>query len=103
MFDIWWGDINLGIWVPVLSGFILLPLQVLLCLRVKSWFLRLFPVGFLGVSGGWFFFLYLYVPGWDSLGYGIFAIGAAIMLFMCALGWGIWGLSLWHRKRHEKG
>lgn len=102
MFDIWWGDINLAVLVPVLSSFILLPVQLLLCFKVESLFFRLFPIGFLGVSGGWFFFLYLNVTGWDGLGYGVFAIGAAFLMFVCALGWGIWGLYLWRRKRHEK-
>lgn len=102
MFDIWWGDINLGILIPVLSIFVLLPLQLLLCFKVRSLFVRLFPMGFLGVSGAWFFFLSVSIPGWDSLGYTIFAIDAAFMLFVCAVGWGIWGLCLWWRKRHEK-
>lgn len=99
MFDLWWGDINLGIAIPVVSVPFLLSLQLLLCFKVESLFVRLFPMGLLAAAGGWFYILGITIPGWDSLGYTILAIAAGFMLLVCALGWGIWALCLWHRKR----
>ena len=100
--DVWWGEINLTVLLPVVVAPLLLLFQLLLCFKVKSLFVRMFPVGFLGVVCSWFVGLSLYVPGWDSLGYTILAIANGFMLFVCALGWGIWGLWLWNRKRRKQ-
>lgn len=101
MFDLWWGDINLAVWVPVISAPLLLSLQLLLCFKVKSLFVRLFPAGLFAAAGGWFFILSVTIPGWDSLGYTILAIAAGFLLFVCVLGWTIWGLSQWCKKRKK--
>lgn len=103
MFDIWWGDVNLAVLIPIISVPFLLSLQLLLCFKIESLFVRLFPSGFLAVAGTWWFFLGMTIPGWDSLGYTILAIAAGFMLFVCALGWGIWALCLWHRKQKTQG
>lgn len=99
--DVWWGGINLTILLPVLFAPLLLSLQLLLCFKVESLFVRLLPVGLLAAAGGWFCILAVTIPGWDSLGYTILAIAAAFMLFVCGLGWGVWGLWRWRRKRYE--
>lgn len=101
--DVWWGGINLTILLPVLFAPLLLSLQLLLCFKVNSLFVRLFPVGLFAAAGGWFLVLGTTIPGWDSLGYTILAIAAGFMLFVCGLGWGIWGLCLWHGKRKTQG
>ena len=95
MFDIWWGDINLGIAVPLVSTPFLLLFQLLLCFKVKSLFVRLFPMGLIAAACGWFCILALNDYGWDGLGYTILAIAAGFMLLVCALGWGIWALCRW--------
>ena len=99
MFDMWWGDFNLAFAVPLVSAPLLLSLQLLLCFKVKSLFVRLFPMGLLAAAGGWFCILGITIPGWDSLGYTILAIAAGFMLLVCGLGWGIWAICLWCRKR----
>lgn len=103
MFDIWWGDVNLGIVVPLVSVPFLLSLQLLLCFKVKSLFVRLFPMGLLATTCGWFCILALNDYGWVGLGYTILAIAAGFMLFVCALGWGVWALCLWYGKRKAQG
>lgn len=102
MFDTWWGDINLGVVVPLVSAPFLLSLQLLLCFKVESLFVRLFPAGLLAAAGGWFYILGITIPGWDSLGYTILAIAAGFMLCVCALGWGIWALCLRRKKRQQQ-
>lgn len=99
MFDIWWGDVNLTVLVLAASVLFLLPLQLLLCFKAESLFVRLFPVGLLAVVGVWFLFLFYAVPGWDGLGYIIFAIYAAFMVIVCGLGWGVWAIFRYHKKR----
>ena len=80
MFDIWWGEVNLTVLVLVASVLFLLPIQLLLCFKVKSLFARLFPVGLLAVAGGWFLLLFYAIPGWDGLGYIILTIYATFMV-----------------------
>ncbi len=99
MFDIWWGNINLGIVVPLVSAPFLLSLQLLLCFKAESLFVRLLPAGLIASVCGWFCILAFNDYGWDGLGYTILAIAAGFMLFVCALGWGVWALCLWRRKR----
>lgn len=102
MFDIWWGEVNLTVLVLVLSVLFLMPLQIWLCFKVKSLFVRLFPVGLLTVAGGWFLTLFYTIPGWDGLGYILFAVYAAFMIVACGVGWGMWALWRWRKKRNEK-
>lgn len=79
-----------------------LPIQLFLCLKVKSLFLRTLPVIVLGAVGGMFFLLSLDDPGLYGLGYMVLGIYAAMMLIGCALGWGVWALWLWHGKRRKQ-
>ena len=44
MFDVWPGEFDLTTLTPLLSVFRLLPLQLLLCFKVRSLILRLLPV-----------------------------------------------------------
>ena len=103
MFDMWWGDFNLLFAVPLVSAPFLLSLQLLLCFKVESLFVRLFPMGLLAAAGGWFCILALNDYGWDGLGYTILAIAVGFMLLVCAFGWGIWAVCLWCRKRKAQG
>lgn len=103
MFDIWWGDVNLAVAVPLVSVPFLLSLQLLLCFKVKSLFVRLFPAGLLAAICGWFCVLAINDYGWDGLGYTVLAIAVGFMLSVCALGWGMWAICLWCGKRNGEG
>lgn len=99
MFDIWYGGIELTTLTLILSVLLLFPFQIFLCFKVKSLFLRLLPVMLLGAACGWFLILSFAIGGWDSLGYTVLAIFSGFMLLTSAIGWGVWALCLWHRKK----
>ena len=100
MFDIWLGDTELTTFVLVFSIVILLPVQLLLCFRVKRTVLRLLPSILLSVATLFFIVRAIAATGWDGLGYIFLAVFTGFMLLMCGFGWGIWWLI--HRKKHRK-
>ena len=71
MFDVWMGNVELTTVTLFLSATVLLPLQLLLCFKVKSKLVRLVPV------------CLLVLPT---------ALFAGFMLLICGVGWGIWGM-----------
>lgn len=89
MFDIWYGDVEVTTCVMIFCAILLFPIQLFLCFKVKSLFLRLIPVSILGSVFVWFLLLSLCVPGWDGLGYVVLTIYAGAMLAACALGWAV--------------
>ena len=58
MFDIWMGDIELTTAVLVFSIIVLLPIQLLLCFRIKSKVIRLLPIILLSIPTLIFIFMY---------------------------------------------
>ncbi len=102
MFDIWFNNVEVTNIIMVLCAVLLLPVQLFLCFKIKSLFLRLLPVTTLGAVGGWFLILSICVSGWDGLGYTVLAIYAAMMLFACVLGWAVWGICMWRGKRRKQ-
>lgn len=92
MFDIWIGEINATVLILILSLVIVLPVQLLLCFKVRSRMVRLAPViGFL-LLGEICLLMDLAASGWDGLGYIICAIYAAFMMLICGIGWAIWAV-----------
>ena len=102
MFDVWHGEIELTTLVWIVSLVILLPVQLLLCFKVKSCAIRRLPAVMLAVLTGAFIILAISVPGWDGLGYVFLAIFAGFMLFTCEIGWGIWVIANRRRKRNNQ-
>jgi len=100
MFDIYF-EVALTTLTLIVSAAFLLSIQLFLCFKIQSLFLRLLPVTILGVVGGWFLILSLCISGWDGLGYTVLAIYAGLMLFGCALGWGMWWIYSVRRKRKQ--
>ena len=98
MFDIYLGEIELTMLIVVFSVAVLLPVQLLLCFKVKSRFARLAPAVVLLALAAVFVMLWLSTPGWDGLGYAILAAFGGFMAFVCGLGWGIWALVCRMRK-----
>ena len=102
MFDAWTGDIeltNLVFWFSVL---IFLPIQLVLCFKAKRRVFRLLPVTLLSAATLFFVAQAAASTGWDSLGYAIFGIFTALMLLMCGIGWGIWAVVNFLKKRKDK-
>lgn len=99
MFNIWFGDIELTTLTIIISIGILLPVQLLLCFKVKNLAVRLTPIIILSVLLAVFIVLWLSTPGWGGLFYAFFAIFAGFMIFMCGIGWIIWAA---HRKKRSR-
>ena len=93
MFDVWMGDIELTTAVLIFSIVVLLPIQILLCFKVKSRAIRLLPVILLSIPTIIFVMMSVVITGWDGLGYIFLAIFTGFMLLMCGVGWGIWAIS----------
>ena len=100
MFDIWWGTVELTTLILIISVVVLMPLQVLICFKVKSLNVRLLPVICLSIVSVALVLAGLMAQGWDGLGYAILAAFTGFMLFMCGIGWGIWGIVRYIKKRN---
>ncbi|MBQ7920085.1 MAG: hypothetical protein IJ324_09125 [Lachnospiraceae bacterium] len=92
MFDVWYGDVELTTLTLIMGIVLLLPIQLLLCFKVKSRTIRLLPVIILSVLVVTFIVMCLANPGWDGLVYIFLAIFAGIMMFMSGIGWAIWAI-----------
>ena len=101
MFDIWMGDIELTTLVLIFSIVVLLPVQLLLCFKVKSKVIRLLPVIVLSVLTIIFTVMSIAITGWDGLGYIFLAIFAGFMLLVCGMGWGIWAITRYVQKKKD--
>ena len=100
MFDMWYGNIELTTLTLIISFVVILPVQLMLCFRVKSRTVRLLPVVILSSVTAILLVAALIVQGWEGLGYAIWAIFTGFMLFMCGVGWGIWRIA--NRKKQSK-
>ena len=98
MFDVWMG-VELTTFVLIFSAAVLLPIQLLLCFKVKKKAIRLFPIVVLFILMFIFSVMAVAVDGWDSLGYLFLAIFTGLMLIACGMGWGIWMISRFLKKK----
>lgn len=92
MFDIWIGDVNLTLIVMALAAFVFLPLQMLLCFKVRSLFIRLMPVIIFTVLSVMSGILCMTITGWDVLLWLVILIYSLFSDAVCALGWIIYSL-----------
>lgn len=84
------GDIELTTAALTGSVLLLLPIQLLLCFKVKRLGLRLLPpllfllltLIFIGKAAG--------ASDWEGLGYGFLAALSGLMTLVCGAAWGIW-------------
>ena len=100
MFDIWIGDLELTTVVLIFFVVILLPVQVKLCFKIKSLFLRLMPVIILSILLVYFIVMRIFSAGWDGVGYAIFAIFVGFMMLICGIVWVVWAIAQFIKK-HE--
>lgn len=99
MFDIWWGKIELTTLVLIFSVIVLLPIQLLVCFKSKNRIIRLLPLILFLIPAIVFGGMAIVATGWDSAVYVILAIFALFMVFMCGVGWSIWGLGQFIKKK----
>ena len=102
MFDVWIGDTELTTLVLIFSIIVVLPIQLLLCFKVKSRAIRLLPVILLSIPTIIFVMMSVVITGWDGLGYIFLAIFTGFMLLMCGVGWGIWAITKSVKKRKNE-
>ena len=100
MIDLGIFEIKTEIFILILSV-LTLALQLLLCFKVKKLFLRLLPVILFAAATAIFFVLIFMSEGWDSVGFLLLAICAAILLLFGGIGWGTWAV-LKKTNRKEK-
>ena len=91
-------DIDLLPLLVVMAAFLIFPLQLFLCRKVKNRMVRLLPVILLTMTEGVLVALSCTSKGWQSLGYLFFVLVAAMMLLLCGLSWGLWAIL---RKRRD--
>lgn len=103
MFDVWYGELNIGTALVAGAIVLVLPLQLLLCFKVRRLWVRLLPVGIFLALGLIFVCLAAGAAGWDGLGYAIFAAYAGMLTLVSGLGWGVWGLVKLIKKRGRLG
>ncbi len=103
MFDIWLGDVEITGVIINISVVILLPVQLLLCFKVKSLAVRLTPVIVLSGSLALFIFLWLSTPDWGGLSYAFFAVFVGFMIFMCGIGWAVWAVAHCLKRKRSSG
>ena len=99
MFDVWSGNGELTIIALIVSVAVILPVQLLLCFKIRKIVIRLLPVMVLSVLTAVLSLLAAVTSGWDSLGYIVLAVFTGIMLLVCGGAWGIWAIA----KRMKKG
>ena len=99
MFDVWMGDIELTTAVLIFSLVVLLPIQLLLCFKVKSKAIRLLPIILLSIPTLIFIVMSTTTQGWDGLGYIFLAVFTGFMMLICCVGWGIWAISKLIKKK----
>lgn len=99
MFDVWMGDIELTTAVLIFSLVVLLPIQLLLCFKVKSKAIRLLPIILLSIPTLIFIVMSTTTQDWDGLGYIFLAVFTGFMMLICCVGWGIWAISKLIKKK----
>ena len=99
MFDAWMGNTELTAAALIVSVAVFLPLQLLLCFKVRSRVIRLLPVIVLAIPAFVFYCSAIMSTEWNGFGDALLAIVTSFMLAMCGLGWGIWAIAKLVQKR----
>ena len=89
MYDFWIGDINIAPFLLIFTFVVVLPLQAILCLKVKSKITRLLPVIILSVLTIAAVVVATIGTGWNVIFYIVSAIYFGIMLAVCGVVWGV--------------
>ena len=92
MYDMWIGDINIAPFLLLFTLIGVLPVQAILCFKVKSKSVRLLPVIILSVLTTAAVIAAAIGTGWDVIFYIVSAIYLGIMLAVCGVVWGIWAI-----------
>ena len=102
MGDMWIRDIEITSLIAISSVFVVLPIQLLLCFKVKPVFLRLLPSILLTGTTILLFAMMAASRDWNAIGYAVLGVFSGVLLIFSGIGWGIWGLVALIRKRNKE-
>ena len=92
MGDVWIRDIEITTLIAASSVLIVLPVQLLLCFKVKKLFVRLLPPLVLAATTVFLFILMRMKTDWDAIGYAILGVFSGVLLVFSGIAWGIWAI-----------
>ena len=101
MGDMWIRDIEVTTLIAITSVLVVLPIQLLLCFKVKPIFLRLLPSILLTGTTILLFAMMAASRDWDAIGYAVLGVFSGVLLIFSGIGWGIWGLVALIRKKKQ--
>ena len=101
MFNVWHGDMGYTALILIVSVVIVLPVQLLLCFKVRNLVIRLLPVIILSVFIGIVVIMAIAVDDLRVVGYVLLAVYAGFMLLGCLIGWGIWAIAYKIKNKDE--
>lgn len=99
MGDMWIRDIEVTTLIAITSVLVVLPIQLLLCFKVKPVFLRLLPSILLTGTTILLFAMMAASRDWDAIGYAVLGVFSGVLLIFSGIGWGIWAIVRCIRKK----
>ena len=99
MGDMWIRDIEITSLIAISSVLVVLPIQLLLCFKVKPVFLRLLPSILLTATTVFLFAMMAASRDWDAIGYAVLGVFSGELLIFSGIGWGIWAIVRCIRKK----
>lgn len=103
MGDMWIRDIEITTLIAITSVLVVLPIQLLLCFKVKPVFLRLLPSILLTATTILLFTMMATSRDWDAIGYAVLGVFSGVLLIFSGIGWGIWAIVRCIRKKKNYG
>ena len=99
MGDMWIRDVEVTTLIAITSVLVVLPIQLLLCFKVKPIFLRLLPSILLTGTTILLFAMMAASRDWDAIGYAVLGVFSGVLLIFSGIGWGIWAIVRCIRKK----
>lgn len=103
MGDMWIRDIEVTTLIAITSVLVVLPIQLLLCFKVKPVFLRLLPSILLTGTTILLFAMMAASRDWDAIGYAVLGVFSGVLLIFSGIGWGIWAIVRCIKKKKSCG
>jgi len=103
MGDMWIRDIEVTTLIAITSVLVVLPIQLLLCFKVKPVFLRLLPSILLTGTTILLFAMMAASRDWDAIGYAVLGVLSGVLLIFSGIGWGIWAIVRCIKKKKSYG
>lgn len=103
MGDMWIRDVEITSLIAISSVLVVLPIQLLLCFKVKPVFLRLLPTILLTATTVFLFAMMTTSRDWDAIGYAVLGVLSGVMLIFSGIGWGIWAIVRCIKKKKSYG